>query len=159
VPAEHNFEIAWTRSETAWAYLTETRIYGLREALEPLGIEVENDPLNLLGLSISAADTTVIYPSELGVFSRTELDQDLALELQKGLPVGTEAVVVVAATDRNFVNWARGGNFNPSGPVRIPSVLGDGTGVFGSVVVRSFQVSADSDLPAGEAPCGPAASQ
>lgn len=39
----------------------------------------------------------------------------------------------IAAGDRNYVNWLRGGRFNPSGMIRVPSVHGDGTGVFGSV--------------------------
>ena len=152
---EQNFEIVWSLAENAWAYISETSISGLRDALAPKGIEVEHDPLNLLGLSISASDTTVVYPSELGLFSRTELDQDLALELQKGLPAGTNAEVAVAAVDRNFVNWARGGNFNPSGSVRVPSVTGDGTGVFASALVREFSVSVSEPPPTGTPECGP----
>lgn len=42
----------------------------------------------------------------------------------------------MAAGDRNYVNWVRGGNFNPSGQVRVPSIVGDGTGVFASLVSR-----------------------
>ena len=116
---------------------------------------MEDDPLSLLGLSLSAADTSIVYPAELGLFSRTELDHDLSVELQKGLPGGTEAEVTVAAVDGNFVNWARGGNFNPSGPVRVPSVTGDGTGFFGSALVRGFAVSVADPLPAGLPECAP----
>jgi hypothetical protein len=54
------------------------------------------------------------------------------------------ADVVIAAADRNYVNWERGGNFNPSGLVRIGSVRGDGFGVFGSLVVKSFQIRVGS---------------
>ena len=157
VPPEQNFEITWTIAERAWAYLSETSIFGIRTALEPSGISVDQDTLNLVGLSISSADTVIVFPAELGVLSRTELDQDLAVELQKGLPAGTDAVVAIAAVDRNFVNWARGGNFNPSGTVRVPSVIGDGTGFFGSAVVRSFDVNVDPQS-SGELPlCGPPA--
>ena len=58
----------------------------------------------------------------------------------------------IAAADRNYVNWVRGGNFNPSGQVRVPSVRGDGTGVFAATVVRSLRVfaappGAPYDLP------------
>ena len=54
------------------------------------------------------------------------------------------------------MNWARGGNFNPSGLIRIPSVFGDGTGFFGTATQRSLNVvsaPADNDRPPL---CGPA---
>ena len=137
-------ELRWTASEGAWAYVNETSINGLPGALAAEGIEVEEDPLYLLGLSISASDTTVVFPSEFGVFDRFDLEQDLALRLQRGLPEGTDAVVTVAAVERNYTNWARGGNFNPSGQVRVASLRGDGTGVFGAAVVRSFAVVASA---------------
>jgi hypothetical protein len=113
---------------------------------------VEDDPLYLLGLAVSAADTTIVFPGEFGAFDRYDLDQGLALALQKGLPAGTDARVVVTAADRNYVNWVRGGNFNPSGVVKIPSLRGDGTGVFATSVSRSFQVVAPK---AGAAPSAP----
>ena len=146
--------LSWSRSDGAWAYVNETSISGLPAALAPEGIEVEDDPLYLLGLSISAADTTVIFPSEFGVFDRFDLDQDLALRLQRGLPNGTDALVSVTAVERNYTNWVRGGNFNPSGQVRVASVRGDGTGVFGAAVVREFSVASLS-LLSSPPPGGP----
>jgi hypothetical protein len=145
-------ELRWTSSEGAWAYVNETSINGLPAALAAENIEVEDDPLYLLGLSISASDTTVVFPSEFGVFDRFDLEQDLALRLQRGLPDGTDALVTVAAVERNYTNWARGGNFNPSGQVRVGSLRGDGTGVFGAAVVRSFAVVA-SAAPNGLMDC------
>ncbi len=148
-------ELRWTRSEGAWAYVNETLIFGLRAALEPKGIPVESDPLYLLGVSISARDTAIVFPGEFGVFNRFELDQGLALELQKGLPDGTDARVTISAADRNYVNWIRGGNFNPSGQVRIPSVRGDGTGVFGSAVTQTVRVfTTTGGVAAGLPACG-----
>ncbi len=137
--------IAWSRSEGAWAYINETSIRGLPEALEPEGIRVEDDPLYLLGLSVSDDDTETVFPSEFGVFNRFDLDQDLAVRLQGGLPEGVRAEVTITAVDRNYVNWARGGSFNPSGQVRVPSVRGDGTGVFGATVGRRFEIVVSSD--------------
>jgi hypothetical protein len=136
--------LRWTSAQGAWAYVNETQINGLPAALAGEGIDVEEDPLYLLGLSISAADTTVVFPSEFGVFDRFGLDQDLAVRLQRGLPDGTSALVSVTAVDRNYVNWVRGGNFNPSGQVRVSSLRGDGTGVFGAAVMRQFTVFASS---------------
>jgi hypothetical protein len=129
--------IEWSRSGGAWAYISDTSISGLRRTFDA---EEVSDPLYLWGLSVSALDTAIVFPREFGVFARGELDRDVSILLQRGLPDSTSALVTVAAVDRNWVNWARGGNFNPSGQVRVPSVRGDGTGVFGSAVVRSFRV-------------------
>jgi hypothetical protein len=148
------FKLTWTRSPGAWAYAAETVISGLRAALEPEGLEVEADSVALLGLAVSDADTTIVFPSQFGVFDRFDLDPDIALALQEGLPYGTRANVVIAALDRNYVNWVRGGNFNPSGAVRVPSLRGDGTGVFGSVVRQTIRVEGidPEDLPGGIIP-------
>ena len=146
-------DITWSRSTDAWTYLNETSVRGLPDALAPEGIEVEDDPLYLLGLSISDTDTTITFPSEFGVFNRTELDQDLALRLQQGLPDDTSAEISITAVDRNFLNWARGGNFNPSGQVRVPSLSGAGTGVFGATIGRTFQLFSSSDSIDGVPAC------
>jgi hypothetical protein len=129
--------LSWTRSDGAWAYINETIIVGLRDLLAPEGIDASNR-LYLLGLSVSSADTTIVFPSEFGLFERFDLDQDLAVRLQSGLPEGTHAEIAITAVDRNYVNWVRGGSFNPSGQVRVPSLRGDGTGVFASTVSRGF---------------------
>ena len=144
--------LRWTRSDGAWAYVNETSINGLPAALASEGIEVEDDPLYLLGLSISASDTTVVFPSEFGVFDRFDLDQDLSLRLQQGLPEGTDALISVTAVERNYTNWVRGGSFNPSGQVRVASLRGDGTGVFGAAVVRQFTVVSTA-TPGAEPDC------
>ncbi len=148
--------VEWTQADGAWAYVSETRISGLTDALEGTGIDVEEDPLDLVGVSISAADTTIVFPSEFGLFDRFDLDRDLAVLLQQGLPEGSTARVLVGALDRNWVNWVRGGDFNPSGQVRVPSVRGDGTGVFGSTVVLGATFSADPEQSRPDLePCGP----
>lgn len=132
-------QVRWSPSAGASAYVSETRIDGLAAALAPEGIEAPEE-LFLLGLSLSASDTTIVFPGEFGVFDRFDLDQDLSVRLQTGLPAETQAVVGITATDPNYVNWARGGSFNPSGQVRLPSVFGDGTGAFASGVLRRFGV-------------------
>jgi hypothetical protein len=140
LPPDTTLEIQWTRAEGAWAYASETLLWGIREAVAPLGIEVDEDPLSLLGISVSDADTTIVFPSEFGVFSRFSLDQELSLILQKGIPQGTSADVTVAALERNYVNWLRAGSFNPSGQVRVPSLRGDGTGVLGLALRRTLRI-------------------
>ena len=146
--------VEWTRADGAWAYVSETQIINLKAALEDTNVEVEEDPLLLVGLSVSEADTTIVFPSEFGLFDRPNLGRDLALVLQEGLPFGTQAEVVVSAADRNYVNWVRRGTFNPSGIVRTPSLHGDGTGVFGSVVRQRFTVDVGLQIPA-PGPCDP----
>ncbi|MDH3269701.1 MAG: hypothetical protein OEN56_00120 [Gemmatimonadota bacterium] len=152
LPPDTRSTLEWTRADEAWAYVNETSINGLPAALRSEGIVLQDDPLYLLGLSVSDSDTTIVFPSEFGVFNRFELDQDVAVRLQRGLPAGVSARVTISAVDRNYVNWARGGNFNPSGQVRIASLRGDGTGVFASTVVRGVNVTV-LDEPGGQPAC------
>jgi hypothetical protein len=133
-------EFLWSKAEGAWVYTGEAVIWGLRDALAPEGIQLEEDSVTLQGISISETDTTMVFPQEFGVFDRFDLDRDLALALQEGLPLGAEADVVISALERNYVNWVRGGSFNPSGLVRVPSLRGDGVGVLGGVVRRIVRV-------------------
>lgn len=135
-----NLQVEWTQAEGVWAYVPEAQIFGLPDALAPAGINVPTDPVTLLGLAVSDSDTTIAFPGEFGLFNRFSGDRDLLVALQGGFPsTGTVlGSVLVAAQDENATNWLRGGAFNPSGTVRIPSLFGDGTGVVGSVVVRGF---------------------
>ena len=140
LPPGRNLELAWSRSPGAWAYYAEATIWNLKHALAPMGIVTEADSVALMGLAISESDTTIVFPRQFGIFSRGVLQQEVALALQEGLPANALAEVTVAALDRNWVNWVRGGSFNPSGTVRIPSLRGDGFGVFGSGVRRKVTI-------------------
>jgi hypothetical protein len=158
-PPATPLELRWSQARGAWAYVNETSIRGLAAHFADAALEDGvDDPLYLLGLSISAADTTIVFPGEFGLFNRFELDRIVSLELQEGLPARTAADVSISATDRNYVNWVRGGSFNPSGQVRVPSLVGDGVGVFGTVVVRRFAVAVEpgpGDPGAGTSSCIP----
>jgi hypothetical protein len=150
IAAQTNFDIMWQASDGAWVYAGETALHDIRSALAPYSIPLDRDPLRLFGLALSSADTTIAYPREFGLFDRLDDDLVEALAfLQRGLPAGVNAEVVIAAADRNYVNWERGGNFNPSGQVRVPSIRGDGTGVFGSLVPKAFSVEVDKPGLAG----------
>jgi hypothetical protein len=146
---ERTFELRWSRSEGAWAYVAETALDGFRAGLAARGIDVDVNYLYLLGLASSASDTTIVFPSEFGLIERLNTERDLLVALQSGLPEGTQAHVSVAAVERNYTNWARGGAFNPSGQVRIPSLAGDGTGFFGAAVVRTLTLGVPP-LPGGD---------
>lgn len=147
LPPNTAFTIEWTSSEGTWVYVAETLIAGLKPFLESQNIELKEDPLRLFGLSLSNVDTTVVFPTEFGLFQRFDPDLTAALiAIRNGLPASVTAEVTVAAADRNYVNWERGGNFNPSGLVRVPSIRGDGTGTFGSIVPKRFIVHVGGPL-------------
>lgn len=153
IPPDKNIELRWTSSPGAWAYLNETSIRGLPALLAPEGIQMNDDPLYLLGLSVSDTDTTIVYPSQFGVFNRFDLQTDVATRLQVGIPNKATSQITIRAVDRNYVNWARGGNFNPSGQVRVPSLRGAGTGVFGATYGHSIQTLIIDDPRTGLPDC------
>lgn len=144
VEPDERLELVWTQSEGARSYQIEAMFTGLAEGLAARGVADPPDELDLTGLAVGQADTTLVFPNELGVFDRFSLDRDVALALQQGLPSGASADIVVAAGDQNYVNWVRGGNFNPSGQVRVPSITGDGTGVFGSLVTEHVTILSET---------------
>jgi hypothetical protein len=141
LPPHTTLELAWTVSESAWVYVAQARFEGLVAALRTGGTtlpaDLEDGPIDLLGLAISSTDTTMSMPAGFGLFDRANVALHPVLTaIRNGLPPDVTATVAVAAADRNYVNWVRGGSFNPSGTVRIPSVSGGGTGVFGSLLTR-----------------------
>lgn len=149
LPPETPLALNWTPSSGAWGYLAPLTVYGL-SAIFPASYEAP-DPLELVGVSVSARDTTLLLPVEFGVFDRFSYNQDLLRALQAGLPNASVARVVIAAADRNYINGVRGGNFNPSGQVRISSIAGDGVGVFGSLTPLAFTIDVganETSLPA-----------
>jgi hypothetical protein len=135
-----SLDLTWTRSAGASVYIGETRLQGLVQALRRAGVPVDgaDRDIDLLALAVGSADTTMAFPGSFGLFDRFDPElHGILLAIRDGLPPGVDAAVAIAAADRNYVNWVRGGTFNPSGTVRLPSVQGDGTGVFGSLVIRS----------------------
>jgi hypothetical protein len=141
LPPDTSFTVTWSQSDSAWSYLSRMEVPHLREALRARGDSADvPDPFELLGLAVSRSDTTVVLPREFGVFDRFTANLDVLRLLQRGLPPGVRVSLTVAAADRNYVNAVRGGRFNPSGQARISSVVGDGVGVFGSLVPVMAQV-------------------
>ena len=151
-----NYRFVWTPSNDSWAYIIDARLEGLAEAFASRGINAP-DTLYMVGVSIGREDTDIIFPRNLGVFDFFDSDEDereVIRALRNGLPEGSRAAVAITAVDRNWVNWARGGNFNPSGQVRIPSIFGEGTGMFGTAIQRRVWVKS-SPRREGEPPlCG-----
>ena len=159
VDPDTNYRFQWRVAESAWSYLADARFEGLRLPMAQRGID-SPDTLFLLGLQITKG-STLVFPSNFGLFeffAGTDEERDVIRELRRGLPGGVRATVAMAAADRNWVNWERGGNFNPSGEVRIPSVFGDGTGVFSTATRRVVHVRATELRPGAPPLCGPAVS-
>ena len=146
LPPNTNLPLVWSVSRGAWSYISEVEITGLRQALLGQGINAP-ERLELTGVAISEQDTTLIIPADFGVFSLGEVDQEVLKVLQRGFPAGTTARITIAAADRNYINAVRGGGFNPSGNVRLSSVVGDGVGVFGSIVPLELVVVAGTTAP------------
>lgn len=151
-----NYRFRWTAAKDAWAYVADARFEGLAKAFAARNVE-SPDTVYLGGLSLRGG-RAIVFPGNFGLFdflSANEAERKVIRELRNGLPEGSRATVSIAATDRNWVNWARGGNFNPSGLLRIPSVFGDGTGVFATAPRRLVRVKS-SVAGEGEPPlCGP----
>jgi len=145
-------QLRWGSAAGAWSYIAELEVHGLRAALGEEAPEGLAEPLRLTGLAIGASDTTMVLPADFAIFQWGSVPLEVLRLLQRGLPDGVQARLVLSAADRNYVNAVRGGGFNPSGAVRIPSVVGDGTGVFGSLVPRSLVIDV-SEQPIGP-PCG-----
>ncbi|HUE95858.1 MAG TPA: DUF4249 family protein [Longimicrobiaceae bacterium] len=139
------FTLAWRRSEGAWAYVVSMQLQGFGDELRQQGVSVP-DPLELTSVSVSAADTTLLFPANVGLFQRGEYDRRVFETLRGGLPPGTRATLVVLATDRNYTNAIRGGRFHPSGNVRLSSVVGDAVGLFGSTVPLIIRSAPDNPV-------------
>ena len=128
----------------------------------PRGDIVAADLLYLSGLSVGPDDVDIVFIKGFGLFEYLDVDgseREVLDELREGMPANTRGDVSVTAIDRNWVNWERGGGFNPTGSVRVPSVFGDGSGVFATGVQRRLEVVSG---PGGEEQllplCSPAVS-
>lgn len=146
LPQGTNLPLVWTRAKGAWSYLATMEVMGLRAALEGTGIEAP-ERLELTGLAISESDTTLVIPADFGLFELGNVATELLVYLQQGFPPGVSVRLRLAALDRNYVNAIRGGSFNPSGPIRLSTVVGDGVGVFGSYVAHDLFIVIESTSP------------
>lgn len=148
-PADARLKLDWTQSDAAWGYLLETEMAGV-------GTDGE-DSLYLSRLLTGHRQTEAVFPSDfvrIDEYLDGEESRKLLVALQDGLPAGATAGVSISAVDRNWLTWARGGPYHPSGQVRVPSVFGDGTGFFATAVHRRMRVTTepgDGGLPQ----CGP----
>ena len=146
------YQFNWAHSAGSWAYIAEARLAGLGD-LWPY-----QESLLLEATLRRDDEPQLAFPRDLlfDIFDRWEL----ARVLHEGLPAGASAEVAVGAIDSNWANWVRLGRIDLQGEVRIPSVFGDGTGMFGTAVRWKLEVesrAADPQAGADDLPrCGPA---
>lgn len=127
---ETNYSIRWDPVRGAWAHIAEAEFAGLRRNLWD-----SSDPLYLTADWMAAAN-----PAGMGL-PRTLIEGDVpftarkaARRLESGLPEGVTVDLTVAAIDRMWAIWIRPGQVHIVGEVPVPSVFGDGTGLFGTAV-------------------------
>ena len=112
-------------------------------------------PVTVLGRGREV--TEMVFPGDFLLQLLSDVRHfELHRTLRAGLPGGSSADVVIAALDRNWANWIREGRANINGVVVIPSVFGDGTGMFGTAVRWKVSVESRETDGAGDVPlCGP----
>ena len=152
---ETQLELSWPRTAGAKSYVLDLEASGVRDALGDSIVDLRiPEPLILRGLAVGDSDTTIVLPAEFGIFDRFSLPAELLVALQRGMPEGIEFNVTIAAIDQNFLDWVRGGDFNPSGLIRTPSLFGDaGTGVLASMSIDRFYGTTGEDAATNQ-PCG-----
>lgn len=130
VNPETNYRIRWSAVAAASAHIAEAEFAGLRSNLW-------DDPAPLY---LTSAWMASYARYQMGV-PRTLIEDDVpwnarkaARRLESGLPWGVTVTLAVAAVDRNWANWIRPGQVHTAGEVPVPSVFGDGTGMFGTAV-------------------------
>lgn len=131
VNPETSYRIDWSFVGGAWAHIAEAEFTGLRRNLwdSPMPLYLTAEWMVESGLA-----PDMVFPLRL-----TEADipwkaRKAARRLETGLPWGVTARLAVAAIDRNWANWIRPGQVDIAGEVPVPSVFGDGTGMFGTAV-------------------------
>ena len=147
------YRFTWAPVAGTWAHVGEAEVSGLSPALwaasDPLYL-----PVTVLGRGRDVTD--MVFPGDFLLELLSDVDNvELHRTLDAGFPRGARAEVTIAALDRNWANWIREGRFNINGEIVIPSVFGDGTGMFGTAV--RWKVSVESRVAdgAGDVPlCG-----
>lgn len=147
------YRFNWAPVDGAWAHVGEAEITGLSPGLwssaDPLYL-----PVTVLGRGREVTD--MVFPRDFLFELLSDVDNvELHRTLDAGLPGGARAEVTIAALDRNWANWIREGRLNINGETVIPSVFGDGTGMFGTAVRWKVEVESRTAEGVGDVPlCG-----
>lgn len=165
VEPNQNHRFRWSAADGAWAYVGGALVDGLDPRLWPGEDSLyAGEPLHMWGLPIRNNSSEMVFPRDFSTLFTASVDTELAEVLQTGLPRDATADVAVVGIDRNWFNWIRFPTFETlfinsvftTGEIRIPSIFGAGSGVFGAgvrwtVAVESRAGGMDGDPPS----CGP----
>ncbi len=148
------YRFAWSPVDGAWAHVGEAEVTGLSPSLWSSS-DTLFLPVTVLGRGREVTD--MVFPRDFLLELLSDVDNvELHRTLDAGLPGGARAEVTIAALDRNWANWIREGRLNINGETVIPSVFGDGTGMFGTAVRWKVSVESRAADEAGDTPlCGP----
>ena len=148
------YRFAWSPVDGAWAHVGEAEVTGLSPSLWSSS-DTLFLPVTVLGRGREVTD--MVFPRDFLLELLSDVDNvELHRTLEAGLPGGARAEVTIAALDRNWANWIREGRLNINGETVIPSVFGDGTGMFGTAVRWKVSVESRAADEAGDTPlCGP----
>ena len=152
VNPETNYRINWSPIRSSWAHIAEAEFMGLRDNLWD-----EPGPLYLTAAWMAAppSRSQMEFPRKLIEADVPFSARKAARRLETGLPWGVTVDLAVAAIDRNWTNWIRPGQINVAGEVPVPSVFGDGTGMFGTAVRWTATIeSRDAEEETGLVDCG-----
>lgn len=152
VNPEAGYRINWSFIRGAWAHIAEAEFTGLRRDLWD-----DPEPLYLTTAWMAEYDIgpDMVFPRKLVEGDVPWRARKAARRLETGLPWGVTARLAVAAIDRNWANWIRPGQVSVAGEVPVPSVFGDGTGLFGTAVRWSLTIeSRDAEDETGLVDCG-----
>jgi len=150
VDPETSYWLGWGFTWEVWAHVLEAKFAGLPRTLWDY-----DEPLHLRTSWTATRPTDKVFPRVLVEGEVRMNARKAARRLETGLPWGVTAELAAAAVDRNWANWIRPGRYNPNGEVRIPSVFGEGTGMFGTAIRWTVTVEArEADDETGLVDCG-----
>ena len=128
VDPDTSYLFDWSTVDGDWAFIAEAKFSGFARALWD-----DPDPLYLRTYWMaSPLPQDMVFPRIMTEGEVARQARKAARKLETGLPWGVTADLAVAAVDRNWANWIREGQLHTEGEVRVPSVFGDGTGMFGT---------------------------
>ena len=151
VDPDTSYRFDWSTVDGDWAFIAEAKFSGFARALWD-----DPDPLYLrTHWMASLLRRDMVFPRVLTEGEVARLARKAARKLETGLPWGVTADLAVAAVDRNWANWIREGQLHTEGEVRVPSVFGDGTGLFGTGIRWTVTMESRGDHDeAGLVDCG-----
>ena len=135
-------ETVWTKSGGARAYVNESLVYGVGDAIDFDGFRAD-DAVELIGVTASEADTAVLFPDEYGAFSRFDLPVQISrgADRRPGLRTPRRSSPSPPWISTTSIGPGEEDSTRP-GSYAVPASGATAPGVFGSSVTHSFRIVA-----------------